>query len=169
MVWRILASNLFTYININIAQLVKNLSAMQETRFDSRVRKICWRRDRPPTPVSLGFPCGSAGKEFACKVGDLGSILGLGRSPGEGKGYPLQYSGLENSMDSRAHGVANSWTQLSDFHFHKFYTWIYICNKYLLCGCIKFRHSILDIQKLTWYHFILEKVKRKQNWTCFRF
>ena len=48
----------------------------------------------------LGFPCGSAGKESACNVGDLGSIPGLGRSPGEGKGYPLQYSGLDNSMDS---------------------------------------------------------------------
>ena len=47
----------------------------------------------------LGFPCGSAGKESACDVGDLSSIPGLGRSPGEGKGYPLQYSGLENSMD----------------------------------------------------------------------
>ena len=45
------------------------------------------------------FPCGSAGKEFACNAGDLGSIPGLGRSPVEGKGYPLQYSGLENSMD----------------------------------------------------------------------
>ena len=46
-----------------------------------------------------GFPCGSAGKEFACQAGHLGSIPGLGRSPGEAKGYPLQYSGLENSMD----------------------------------------------------------------------
>ena len=49
--------------------------------------------------VYQGFPCGSAGKESACNAGDLGSIPGLGRSPGEGKGYPLQYSGLENSMD----------------------------------------------------------------------
>ena len=48
----------------------------------------------------MGFPGGSAGKESASNAGDLGSILGLGRSPGEGKGYPLQYSGLENSMDS---------------------------------------------------------------------
>ena len=48
----------------------------------------------------LGFPRGSAGKESTCNAGDLGSIAGLGRSPGEGKGYPLQYSGLENSMDS---------------------------------------------------------------------
>ena len=46
-----------------------------------------------------GFPCGSVGKESACNAGDLGSVPGLGRSPGEGNGYPLQYSGLENSMD----------------------------------------------------------------------
>ena len=46
----------------------------------------------------LGFPSGSAGKKFACNAGDLGSIPGLGRSPGEGNGYPLQYSGPENSM-----------------------------------------------------------------------
>ena len=64
------------------------------------VRKILWRRDRLPTPVSLGFHCGSASKESACNAGDLDLIPGLGRSPGEGNGYPLQYSGLENSMDS---------------------------------------------------------------------
>ena len=58
-----------------------------------------------------GFPCDSAGKESACNTGDLGSIPGLGRSPGEGKDYPLQYSGLENSMDCIGHGTANSWTQ----------------------------------------------------------
>ena len=62
-------------------------------------RPICWGRDRLPTPVFLGFPCGSAGKESACSARDLGSIPGLGRSSGEGKGYRLQYSGLENSMD----------------------------------------------------------------------
>ena len=50
--------------------------------------------------LGLGFPCGSAGKEPACNVGDLGLIPGLGRSPGEGKAHPLQYSGLENPMDS---------------------------------------------------------------------
>ena len=53
-----------------------------------------------------GFPGGSAGKESACNTGDLGSISGLGRFPGEGKGYPLQYSGLENSMDCIVHWVA---------------------------------------------------------------
>ena len=84
----------------------------------SWVGKIHWRRDRLPTPVFLGFPCGSAGKESACNVGDLGSIPGLGRYPGEGKGYPRQYSGLENSMDCIVHGVAKSRTRLSDFHFH---------------------------------------------------
>ena len=65
----------------------------------------------------MDFPCGSAGKESACNVGDLGSIPRLGRFPGEGKGYPLQYSVLENSMDCIVCGVANSQTQLSDFHF----------------------------------------------------
>ena len=52
----------------------------------------------------------------ACDAGNLGLIPGLGRSPGEGKGYPLQYSGLENSMDRIVHEVAKSWTRLSDFH-----------------------------------------------------
>ena len=64
----------------------------------------------------LGFPCGSAGKESACNAGDSDSIPRLGRSPGEGKGYPLQYSGLENSKDCIVHGVAKSWMKLSDFH-----------------------------------------------------
>ena len=67
-----------------VAQLVKNLSAMQETPI--RFRKSCWRRDRLHTPVFLGFLCGSAGKESACNVGDLGSIIGLGISPEEENG-----------------------------------------------------------------------------------
>ena len=100
--------------------MVKNPPARQETpQFNSWVRKIFWRRDRLPTPAFLGFPRGSAGKESAYNVGDLGSIPGLGRSPGEGKGYPLQYSGLENPMDCIVHGVAKSQTQLSDFHFQR--------------------------------------------------
>ena len=69
------------------------------------------------TPAILGFPCGSVGKESACNAGDLGSIPGLGRSPAEGKGYPLQYSGLDDSMACIVHGVAKSRTQLRDFHF----------------------------------------------------
>ena len=55
-----------------------------------------------------GFPCGSASKESACNVGDLGLIPGLGRSPGEGKDYPLQYSGLENSVDYSPWGCKES-------------------------------------------------------------
>ena len=69
------------------------------------------------TMKDKGFPCGSAGKESACNAGDLGSIPGLGRSPGEVKHYPLQYSGLENSMNCIVHGVTESQTQLSAFHF----------------------------------------------------
>ena len=68
----------------------------------------------------IWFPGGSDGKASACNAGDLGLIFGSGRFPGEGNGKPLQYSCLENSMDARAwwatvHGVAKSWTQLSNF------------------------------------------------------
>ena len=87
-------------------------------QFNFWVRKMHWRKDRLPTPVLSCFPCGSAGKESTCNLGDLGLIPGLGRYPGEGKAYPLQYSGLENSMDCIVHGVTKSRTQLSDFHFH---------------------------------------------------
>ena len=77
---------------------------MQETP----VRSLGWKdpleKGRLSTPVFLGFPCGSAGKESACDAGDLGSIPGLERSPGEGKDYPLQYSGLDNSMVSERVG-----------------------------------------------------------------
>ena len=71
----------------------------------------------------LDLPGGSDGKESACHAGDSGSILGSGRSPGEGNSYPLQYSCLENSMDRGAwwavvHGVTKSGTQLSHWHFH---------------------------------------------------
>ena len=69
------------------------------------------------THKTRGFPCGSPGKESACNAGDLGSVPGLERSPREGKGYLLQYSGLENSMDCIVHGVAKSQTRLSRFHF----------------------------------------------------
>ena len=64
----------------------------------------------------MGFSDGSVGKESAYNAGDPGLIPGSGRSPGEGKGYLLQYSGLENSIDSVVHGVAKSWTRLNDFH-----------------------------------------------------
>ena len=64
-----------------------------------------------------GLPFGSAGKESTCNAGDLGSVPRLGRCPGEGKGYPLQNSDLENSTDSMVHGVTESRTRLRDFHF----------------------------------------------------
>ena len=93
-----------------MAQLVKNPPTMQETLGWFLVGKIRWRRDRLPTLVFLGFPCGSTCKESIYNMGDLDSIPGLGRSP-------LQYSGLENSMDCIVHGVIKSQTRLSDFDF----------------------------------------------------
>ena len=88
--------------------MVKNLPPMQETPVRSLGRKDPLEKDKLPTPVFLGFPCGSTGKESACNAGDLRSIPGLGRSAEEGKGSPLQYSGLKNSMDSIVLGVAKN-------------------------------------------------------------
>ena len=67
----------------------------------------------------FNLPDSSVGKESTCNAGDTGSIPGSGRSPREGLGYPLQYSGLENSMDCIVGEVAKSRTQLSDFHFQR--------------------------------------------------
>jgi len=102
-------------------------------QFHSWIGKIPWRKNRLPTPVFLSFPSGSDGKESTCNAGDLGSTPGLGRSPGEGYGYPLQYSGLENSMDRRTwwvtvHGVAKSWIWLCNFHALPWQAeWLRIC------------------------------------------
>ena len=101
-----------------IAQMVKNRLQCRRPRLNSWVENIRWRRDRLPTSVFLGFSCGSAGKEYACNAGDLGLIPGLGRSSGKGKGFPLQCSDLENSIDCIVHGVAKSGTWLSGSHFH---------------------------------------------------
>ena len=90
----------------------------------NRTQWLAWRT----LPLCLsskvpfwGFPGGSADKESTCRAGELGSIPGLGRCPGEGKGYPLQYSGLENSMDCTVHGVAKSPKRISDFHLKCIY------------------------------------------------
>ena len=91
-----------------IAQLVKNLPAMQETPVRFLGQEDLLEKGKATHSSILGLPSGSAVKESACNVGDLGSIPGLGRSPGEGKDYPLQYSGPENSMDYIVHGVAES-------------------------------------------------------------
>ena len=95
--------------------------------------------------ASLG---GSAGKESACNMEDLGSIPGLGRSPGEGKGYPLQYSGLENSVDCTVHGVANSQTWLSDFHFH----WAVSCDFDVLWDEVSSSPSTVPSCPCPFYH-----------------
>ena len=79
---------------------------------------------RTSPPVVEGFPDCSVSKESACNTGDPGSIPGSGKSTGEGKGYPLQYSGLENSMDCIVHGVAKSQIRLSDFHFTSLYSFV---------------------------------------------
>ena len=97
-----------------VAQLVKNPAAMQETP----VRFLGWEdleKGQATHSSILGLPCGSAGEESACNAGDLCSIPGLGRSPGEGKGYPLQYFGLENSMGCIVHGITKSRMRLSNF------------------------------------------------------
>ena len=79
-------------------------AAVRRKNFEFSLRLACIE-GFPDSSVGLGFPGGSAGKESACNAGDMGSIPGLGRSPEEGKGYPLQYSDPENSMDCIVHGV----------------------------------------------------------------
>ena len=74
----------------------------------------------------LGFLGGTASKESTCSVGDLSSIPGLGRSPGEGNGYPLQYFDLQYYMDCIVHGVTKSQTRLSNFHFTSLQTLMFI-------------------------------------------
>ena len=108
-------------------------------------------------PFYIHFPCGSAGKESACNAGDMGLIPELGRSSGERKGYPLQYSGLENFMDCIVHGVAKSQTQLSDFHFHSFFfsqSFFFFFNFLTLQYCIG-----LAIYYCKTIHVIQMKVK----------
>ena len=101
-----------------IAQLVKNLPAVQETlvRFLGQEDPL-EKGKATHSSILVASLVAQLVKKSACNVGDLGSIPGLGRSPGEGKGYPLQYSALENFMDCIVHKVAESRTQLSDFHF----------------------------------------------------
>ena len=90
---------------------------------------IYLRTNRIYFPFRQGFPSNSAGKETACNAGDLDLISGLGRSPGEGKGYPLQYSHPENPMDCIVHGVTKGQTQLSKSTFLSFCMFIEIFSK----------------------------------------
>ena len=105
----VLAGDFFTNGGFPDSSVGKE-SACNAGDHDSWVGKIPWRRGRLPTPVFLGFPCSLAGKESAYSVRDLDLIPELGRSPGKGKGYLLQYFGLENSMNCTVHGVAKSQT-----------------------------------------------------------
>ena len=96
------------------------------------------RRESSSVPC---FPCGSAGEESACNVADLGSIPGLGRSPGEGKGYPLQYSGLENSMDSMGlQRVGHDWATFT-FTVPR----MCVCSQCLACVCAHMLQLCLTI------------------------
>ena len=95
---------------------VKRLPAMWETWVRFLGQEDPLEKEMATHSSILGLPLCSAGKESACNVGDLGSIPGSGRSPADRQGYPLQYSGLENSTHCIVHGVAKSWTRLSDCH-----------------------------------------------------
>ena len=115
-----------------------------------------------------GFPCGSAGKESACNAGDLGLIPGLGRSPGEGKGYQLHSYGLKNSTDSKVYGVTKSWTWVSDFHFtlykddtqiHKAFH-IFIKNTYHFVVYLRLTHFKSTVRQLK-KHLVVKKNKTK--------
>ena len=98
-----------TFWASQVAQLVKNLPAMQETLVQFLGQEDPLEKDRLPTPIFLGFPGGSDGKESAGNMGDLGLIPGLGRSPGGGYGNPLQYSCLKNRHGQRSLAGYNPW------------------------------------------------------------
>ena len=107
-----------------LTQLVKNPPAMQETPVRFLGREDLLEKGSATHSSVLGVAWCSACKKSACDARDLGSISGLERSRGEGKGYPLQYSGLENSMECIVHALAKSQTRLSDCHFSLFMLFI---------------------------------------------
>ena len=107
---------------VGSCSLLQGIFPTQESNLDLlHCRQILYHLSQ--SQQEAGFPGGSVGKESACNVGNLGSIPELGRSPGKGNSYPLQYSGLENVMDrgvwlAIVHGVAKNGTQLSHTHIH---------------------------------------------------
>ena len=155
---------------------------MQETLVQFLGGKIPWKRDRPPTPLFLGFPCGSAGKESTCNAGNLGLIPGLGRSTGEGKGYPLQSSGLEYSMDyiggfHGGHQELDTTESLSLFWsenagsqgnclFYILRSYILLAPKWLLCECLSLIHVQLFATPWTVYGILQA---RTLDWVAFPF
>ena len=117
----------------------------------------------PSTPVFLGFSGGSAGKESSCNAGDLGSIPGLERSPGEGTSYPLQFSGLENSVDCIVHGVAESQTRITSWFF-EFWLGKFILGEYIKYTEIFHRYSRIFCPNLITTRFIIssKNIKAKK-------
>ena len=105
-------------ISLNYLHFVSNQCMLCQQKITTCIIYIENKEIMYSLILSKSFPCGSAGKESACNVGVLGSVPGFGRSPGEEKGYPLQYFHLENSMECIVDGVTNSWTWLSNFQFH---------------------------------------------------
>ena len=104
-----------------------------------------------------GFPGGSAGKESSCSGGDLGSFPGLGRSAGEGNGYPLQCSGLENSMDCIVHRIPKSQTGLSNFPFHIIRAFPGgTSSKEPVCQCRRWERF--------WFHPWARKIPWRRKW-----
>ena len=128
---------LLEFTQTHIHRVGDAIQQCRRPQFNSWLGKILWRRDRLSTPIFLGFPGGSDSKESACNAGNLGSIPGLGRSPGGGHGNPLQYFCLENPHGQRSlagyssifawripmdrgawqatvHGITKSQTRMSD-------------------------------------------------------
>ena len=120
-------------------QVVKNPPEVQEIQVPFLGWKIPWERDKLPIPVLLGFPCDSAGKESTCNAGDLCLVPGPGRSPGEGKGYPLQYFGLENSMEKSMGSKESDTTEWSSLSISLYA----IDTNFYICWLIlHFKHSM---------------------------
>ena len=124
-----------------IAQLIKNPPAMQETPVQFLGLEDTLEKGLATHSSILGLLSGSAGKESICNGRDLGSIPGLGRSSGEGKGSPLPYPGLENSLGCIVHGVTKSQVRLS-----LFFSYAYLCECVLSC----FRFSCIQLFVTLW-------------------
>ena len=130
-----------------IAQVVKGSPAMQETPVPFLGREDPLEKGQATRSSVLGLPCGSAGKEPTCNGGGLGSIPGFRRSPGEGKGYTVQNSSLDNSMDCTVHEVAKSWTRLSDFKFTSLH--------------FHFTKAIINRQPMEWEKILANNISEK--------
>ena len=160
----VISPSVFIAVSCSVLWVYHNLSGSVIPPLLSSSRVSC----------PFAFPCfpgGSAGKESAHNGGELGSIPGLRRSSGEGKGYLLKYSDLENSTDCIVHGVAKSWTWLSDFHFHNNFTCfsIHIVEsawKFPPKSYGKFIGISLYLWVSLWKTDILFNIKSSNLWIC---